>query len=95
MPHLSAKDLQPILDLMNKDLLSIREAAEWLGVSNGTLRNWDKRKKLVAYRHPLNNYRVYKRDDLEKIVKQIESGERPVKQDANKPRKLSVIHVGE
>lgn len=53
---------------------SIKEAAEILGVSPLTLRNWDKSGKFQAQRHPMNNYRVYKLSSLEKIIEDIESG---------------------
>ena len=39
-----------------------------------TLRNWDKSGKLKALRHPMNNYRVYKIADLEKVIQEIEAG---------------------
>jgi excisionase family DNA binding protein len=53
---------------------SIKEAAEILGVSPLTLRNWDKSGKFPAQRHPMNNYRVYKLSHLEKVIDDIESG---------------------
>lgn len=53
---------------------SIKEAAEILGVSPLTLRNWDKSGKFKAQRHPMNNYRVYKLSALERVIEDIESG---------------------
>ena len=50
------------------DYLTVSEAAEYLGVSPSTLRNWDKADKLKSYRHPLNNYRLYKKQDLDKLL---------------------------
>lgn len=50
---------------MNKDLLTIREAAEFLGVSIDTLRRWDKSGKLVAFRKEGGTHRYYKKQDLE------------------------------
>lgn len=47
---------------------TIKVASEILGVTPLTLRNWDKAGKLVAYRHPLNNYRMYKREQIDEIV---------------------------
>ena len=52
--------------------LRIKQAAEFLGVSESTLRNWDRGGKIVAYRHPINRYRLYKKADLEGLLKQIE-----------------------
>jgi MerR family transcriptional regulator, copper efflux regulator len=59
---------------MKEIYFSIKEAAEILGVSPLTLRNWDKSGKFQAQRHPMNNYRVYKLSSLEKIIEDIESG---------------------
>ena len=53
---------------------SIKEAADILGVSPLTLRNWDKSGKFPAQRHPMNNYRVYKLSALEHIIQDIEEG---------------------
>ena len=78
---------------MNENFISIKDAAKKLGVTKLTLRNWDKQGKLVALRHPMNNYRVYERDDIEKIINQIKSGERPVRKVKMKSRTLSVIHL--
>ena len=51
--------------------LRISEAANYLGVSTETLRNWDKLGKLIAYRHPINDYRLYSKTDLDKILRGI------------------------
>lgn len=55
------------------DYLKIKDAAQMLGVSPATLRNWEKLGKLKAYRNPHNNYRLYKRHDLEVLLRQIEN----------------------
>lgn len=52
---------------MNKKSLTIRQAAEELGVSPDTLRRWDKAKKLKASRHPMNNYRIYSVKTIEEL----------------------------
>lgn len=60
---------------MTKEIyFSIKEAANILGVSPLTLRNWDKSGKFKAQRHPMNNYRVYKLSALEEIIRDIEGG---------------------
>ena len=46
---------------------SIAQVADILGVSKETLRRWDKNGKLVALRHPDNNYRVYDVSQLERF----------------------------
>lgn len=56
--------------------MTIKEAAKYLGVSALTLRNWDKKGKLIAVRHPVNNYRLYTYSDIEKFLKRFE-GQRP------------------
>jgi len=48
-------------------LLKIKEAAQYLGVSIDTLRNWDKSGKFKAYRHPISNFRLYKIEDLRNL----------------------------
>ena len=53
------------------DLLTISEAANFLGVSVSTLRNWDHTGKLKAVRHPMNNYRLYERNSLEMILRSV------------------------
>lgn len=66
--------------------MTIQEAAKFLGVSALTLRNWDKSGKLPTARHPMSNYRIYKTEDLEKLVRDIEAGIVPVRA---KPRKAT------
>ena len=54
------------------EYLKIHEAAELLKVTQQTLRNWDWKNKLKPHRHPMNNYRLYKKSDLLKLLKRIE-----------------------
>lgn len=56
-----------------RDYLTVGEAATALGVSRSTLRNWDKAGKLRPYRHPVNDYRLYNRKQLEALLKEVES----------------------
>lgn len=56
-----------------KRYLKIREVSRLLGVTPLTLRNWDKSGKLKAYRHPINNYRIYKAEDVELFLRKMES----------------------
>jgi site-specific DNA-methyltransferase (adenine-specific) len=56
------------------DYLTVSEAAERMGVSPGTLRNWDRTGRLKAYRNPLNGYRLYRHSDLEALLLQIAKG---------------------
>ena len=54
-----------------KDYLQIKEAAEYLNVTTKTMRNWDEAGKLKPYRNPMNKYRLYKKADLDKLLKKI------------------------
>jgi DNA (cytosine-5)-methyltransferase 1 len=56
-----------------KKYLTIKEVAKLLGVTPLTLRNWDKEGKLKALRNPINNYRVYKPEEIELFLRKIES----------------------
>ena len=58
---------------MVKKYLTIKEVAKVLGVTTLTLRNWDKVGKLKAYRNPINNYRVYKPEEIDLFLRKIES----------------------
>lgn len=53
--------------------LTVKEAAQYLGVSPATLRNWDRAGKLTPCRHPVNDYRLYRKEDLERILRQTEA----------------------
>jgi DNA (cytosine-5)-methyltransferase 1 len=61
------------VSLMEKlhDYLRIQEAAAFLGVSPNTLRNWGREEKVPEFRHPVNNYRLYRRSDLEELLRQV------------------------
>ena len=54
------------------EYMRIKEAATFLGVALNTLRNWEKEKKIKVYRNPQNRYRLYKREDLETLLNQIQ-----------------------
>jgi excisionase family DNA binding protein len=51
--------------------LRISEAAGYLGVSPNTLRNWVNAGKVPAIRHPVNDYRLFKRRDLDALLKRV------------------------
>lgn len=51
------------------EYLRIKEAAEYLGVSPNTLRNWGRDGRISEHRHPVNNYRLYKKDDLTRLLR--------------------------
>lgn len=58
---------------MEKRYLTTQQAAGILGVTPLTLRNWDKKGALTAYRNPVNNYRVYRLDQIELFLRKIEN----------------------
>lgn len=55
-----------------KDYLTIKEASKLLGVSAPTLRRWDNSGKLKALRHPINKYRLYKKETLKEVLREVE-----------------------
>jgi excisionase family DNA binding protein len=62
------------------DYLKTAEAAEFLGVSQNTLRTWTKQGKIPVRVNPANGYRLFRRKDLQAFL---DSVAKPVKQ---KPR---------
>jgi len=61
------------------DYLRISEAAAYLGVSPNTLRNWVNAGKIAAIRHPVNDYRLFKKVDLEVLLKQVAAASKKTK----------------
>jgi MerR family transcriptional regulator, copper efflux regulator len=55
-----------------RDYLRIKDAAEFLGVTEQTLRNWEAQGKIAVHRHPINRYRLFREQDLKLILKKIE-----------------------
>ena len=55
------------------DYLTVGKAAEFLGVSPWTLRNWDRAGKLKPMRHPKNGYRIYRHQELNAILNPIDA----------------------
>lgn len=83
------------LKTMTNLYITIKQASKILDVSPLTLRNWDKNGKLKAHRHPMNNYRVYKIEDLEKVIQEIEVGAGLRKSTKKEVRKLIVKHLSD
>ena len=70
-----------------RDYLRISEAAEHLGVSPNTLRNWENAGKIVAHRHPVNDYRLFKKEELDALLKQVQQPDVAAKtRTSGKPR---------
>ena len=53
------------------EILTIKETARLLGVSEPTLRRWDELGKFSARRHPINRYRLYDRAKVLAMRKKI------------------------
>jgi excisionase family DNA binding protein len=52
------------------EYLTIRQAAEFLAVCPNTLRNWGRNGKIDVHRHPVNGYRLFRLEDLQKLLAQ-------------------------
>jgi hypothetical protein len=78
---------------MEKKYITIKQAAKILGVTTLTLRNWDNSGKFPAGRHPISNYRVYRIEDIEELMLQMDvriGGRRATKGGV---KKLIVQHI--
>jgi excisionase family DNA binding protein len=48
--------------------VKVAEAAEILGVSQGTVRAWAEAGKIPMHKNPANGYRLFRREDLAKFL---------------------------
>lgn len=85
---------------MNKEFLTIKETATILSVTTLTLRNWDKSGRLTASRHPINNYRVYKKVEIDMLLDDIRNGHWKIRKQNSQygksdkeARKISIKHL--
>lgn len=51
------------------EYVMVAEAADILGVSQGTVRSWAETGKLPMHKNPANGYRLFRRADLMKFLK--------------------------
>jgi excisionase family DNA binding protein len=58
--------------LRDQGFIRVKQAAELLGVSPNTVRAWGAAGKIPEYRHPINRYRLYKQEDLEAVLAELE-----------------------
>lgn len=58
-----------------ENFLLVKQASELLGVSANTVRAWALSGKLQEYRHPVNNYRLFKQDEVQALLEQITNPE--------------------
>ena len=59
------------------DYVKTAEAAQILGVAQNTLRKWAAEGKIQLHRNPANGYRLFKRSDLDKFLKQVSKPVKP------------------
>ena len=64
---------------MKRRYLSIKQASQIIGVTPLTLRNWDSKGKLRAFRNPINNYRYYRVDQIEAFLRAMETSREKTK----------------
>jgi len=69
------------------DYVKVAEAAEILGVSQGTLRAWAADGKIPVHRNPANGYRLFKRNDLDQFLNQVAASGKKKQTTSNKRRK--------
>ncbi len=50
------------------EYVKVAEAAEIIGVSQGTVRAWAEAGKIPMHKNPANGYRLFKRNDLDKFL---------------------------
>lgn len=66
--------------------MKVADAAEYLGVSPNTLRNWETAGKILAHRHPVNGYRLFKKEELDELLNRAEQPSSAVAPARSKPR---------
>jgi DNA (cytosine-5)-methyltransferase 1 len=54
------------------EFVTIKQASRILGVCCNTLRGWDRDKKIPVYRNPISGYRLFRKTDLDELLRQIE-----------------------
>jgi DNA (cytosine-5)-methyltransferase 1 len=57
--------------MRREGFLRVKEAARFLDVSPNTVRAWGAAGKIPEFRHPANNYRLYKKTDLEGLLRRL------------------------
>ncbi len=61
------------------EYLKTADAAEFLGVSQNTLRKWAAQGSIPMQRNPVNGYRLFKQSDLEDFLRRIAKSVPPKK----------------
>ena len=66
-----------------REYLKVAEAAEFIGVSQTTLRKWADEGQIPMYVNKANGYRLFMQEDLEKFLSDMA---KPVKRKRPRPR---------
>jgi len=69
------------------EYLTIKDAAEYLAVSPNTLRNWEVSGKIAVRRNPMNGYRLFKIQDLQGLLDEIEASASTSKSKSQRPKR--------
>jgi len=59
------------------EYLHTAAAAEYIGVSQNTIRKWAARGDIPMHRNPVNGYRLFKKADLDKLLKKAATPVKP------------------
>lgn len=70
--------------MQREGFVTVKQAAELLDVAPNTVRAWGASGSITEYRHPVNNYRLYKRQELEKLLARVRQPKKPARR--KKPR---------
>lgn len=54
--------------MQNNGFVTVKQASKILDVVPNTVRAWGAAGKITEYRHPVNNYRLYKLVELEELL---------------------------
>jgi hypothetical protein len=73
------------LDENLKAYMLIAAAAQFVGVSEGTHRNWERTGKIEVSRHPINRYQLYRRLDPALILAAAGGARRTTLRSGRKP----------
>jgi DNA (cytosine-5)-methyltransferase 1 len=57
--------------MVTKDYYSLNEVSQILGKNKETLRRWDREGKFVAAREPISQYRIYRKEQVNNLLKQL------------------------
>ncbi|MEO6077201.1 MAG: helix-turn-helix domain-containing protein [Candidatus Andersenbacteria bacterium] len=55
------------------EYMTVHEVAKQLGISSGAVRVWTAKGVLKAIRHPISKYRLYLKNDVERVLNSLEN----------------------